>query len=79
MRGIKDVGGITIAQKLDTAALPDMPEGAIASGCMDLVLSPDDIALEIVRIAHATQDIPGDVLAAASPVVAAATAKKKDS
>lgn len=51
--GIKEVGGITIAQKLDTAEQPDMPESAIASGCIDFVLSPEDIAQEIVRIAHA--------------------------
>jgi chemotaxis response regulator CheB len=51
--GIKEVGGITIAQKLDTAGAPDMPGSAIASGCIDLVLSPEDIAQEIVRIAHA--------------------------
>ena len=50
--GIKEVGGITIAQKLDTAGQPDMPESAIASGCIDFVLSPEDIAQEIVRIAH---------------------------
>ena len=49
---IKKVGGITIAQKLETAAHPDMPESAIASGCIDFVLSPEDIAKEIVRIAH---------------------------
>jgi chemotaxis response regulator CheB len=46
--GIKEVGGITIAQKLDTAGQPDMPESAIASGCIDFVLSPEDIAQEIV-------------------------------
>jgi two-component system, chemotaxis family, protein-glutamate methylesterase/glutaminase len=50
--GIKEVGGITIAQKLDTAKQPDMPESAIASGCIDFVLSPEDIAQEIIRIAH---------------------------
>ena len=49
--GIKEVGGITIAQKLETAGHPDMPESAIASGCIDLVLSPEGIAREIVRIA----------------------------
>ena len=48
--GIKDVGGITIAQKLDTAKQPDMPGSAIASGCIDFILSPEDIAREIVRI-----------------------------
>ena len=49
--GIKEAGGVTIAQKLETAAQPDMPESAIATGCIDFVLSPEDIALEIVRIA----------------------------
>jgi len=49
--GIKEVGGITIAQKPDTASQPDMPESAIASGCIDFILSPEDIALEIKRIA----------------------------
>ena len=55
--GIKEVGGITIAQKLDTAAQPDMPESAIESGCIDFVLSPEDIAHEIVRIAHAVSGV----------------------
>jgi two-component system, chemotaxis family, protein-glutamate methylesterase/glutaminase len=50
--GIKKVGGITIAQKPDTAGQPDMPESAIASGFIDLVLSPEDIAKEIIGIAH---------------------------
>jgi two-component system, chemotaxis family, protein-glutamate methylesterase/glutaminase len=50
--GIKEVGGITIAQKLETASQPDMPASAIASGCIDFVLSPEDIAHEIVRIAR---------------------------
>ena len=49
---IKEVGGITIAQRLDTAGEPDMPESAIESGCIDFVLSPEDIAHAIARIAH---------------------------
>ena len=53
--GIKEVGGITIAQKLDTAAQPDMPQSAIASGCIDFVLSPEEIAREIARIAAAVE------------------------
>lgn len=53
--GIKEVGGITIAQKPDTAGQPDMPISAIESGCIDFILSPEDIAKEIVRIAHALQ------------------------
>ena len=54
--GIKEAGGVTIAQKPDTAGQPDMPESAIASGCIDFVLSPEDISLEILRIAHAAQE-----------------------
>ncbi|HMB45412.1 MAG TPA: chemotaxis protein CheB [Candidatus Methanoperedens sp.] len=50
--GIKAVGGITIAQKPETAEMPDMPNSAIASGCIDFILSPEDIAKQIVRIAH---------------------------
>src|SRR5665811_938720 len=49
--GIKEVGGITIAQKLETASQPDMPASAIASGCIDFVLSPEDIAQKIGEVA----------------------------
>jgi chemotaxis response regulator CheB len=57
LAGIKEVGGITIAQKPETAGQPDMPESAIVSGWIDFILSPEDIAKEIARIAHA--DING--------------------
>ena len=50
---IREVGGIVIAQKPDTAGQSDMPESAIASGCIDFVLSPEDIAKKIVAIAQA--------------------------
>ena len=49
--GIQDVGGITIAQKPHTAAQPDMPQSAVESGCIDFILSPEDIAKQIRRIA----------------------------
>ena len=47
---IRDVGGVTIAQSLDTAGQPDMPASAIDTGCIDYVLSPEDIGAEIRRI-----------------------------
>lgn len=53
--GIREVGGITIAQRLDTAAQPDMPESAIESGCVDFILSPEDIAKKLVEIAAAAR------------------------
>ncbi len=55
--GIKEVGGITIAQKPDTAGRPDMPESAIATGCIDYILAPEDIAQEITRIARVESEI----------------------
>ena len=48
--GIKEVGGITIAQKLSTAIQLDMPKSAIDSGCIDFVLPPEEIANKIVEI-----------------------------
>ena len=54
LAGIKEAGGITIAQKADTAGQPDMPQSAIATGFIDFILSPEDIALKIIEIAHAT-------------------------
>jgi chemotaxis response regulator CheB len=53
LSSIRDGGGITIAQRLDTAQQPDMPQSAIASGFVDFVLSPEEIAKTIVKIAHA--------------------------
>jgi len=49
---IKEAGGITIAQKPETAVQPDMPESAIDSGYIDFVLSPELIAREIIKIAN---------------------------
>lgn len=50
---IQQIGGITIAQKANTALQPEMPESAIASGCIDFILSPEDIAKELILIARA--------------------------
>jgi chemotaxis response regulator CheB len=49
---IQKEGGITIAQQPDTAQQPDMPESAIASGCIDYILTPEAIARTIVKIAR---------------------------
>jgi chemotaxis response regulator CheB len=54
--GIKEVGGITIAQKPETAGQPSMPESAIESGCIDFILSPEDIAKKIVKIAQSESE-----------------------
>lgn len=44
---IREVGGITIAQLPASAGQPDMPDSAIASGCVDFVLAPEQIAAQI--------------------------------
>ncbi|MBK7645108.1 MAG: PAS domain S-box protein [Planctomycetes bacterium] len=54
---IKAEGGITFAQD-ESAQQQGMPQSAVASGCVDFVLPPEDIAAEIARIGkhpyHAT-------------------------
>jgi two-component system, chemotaxis family, protein-glutamate methylesterase/glutaminase len=57
--GIREVGGITIAQKQSTAGRPDMPQSAIDTGCIDFVLSPEEIAAKIVQIARAEEKSGG--------------------
>jgi two-component system CheB/CheR fusion protein len=47
---IKAEGGITFAQD-DSAQQSSMPRSAVASGCVDFVLSPEEIARQIARIA----------------------------
>ena len=51
LEAIKAEGGITFAQDT-TAKYDSMPRSAIAAGCVDLVLSPVDIARELARIAQ---------------------------
>ena len=49
MEEIKAEGGITFAQD-NSAQYDGMPAAAIAAGCVDFVLSPEEIAKELVRI-----------------------------
>lgn len=53
---IKAEGGITFAQD-ETAQHDGMPRSAIASGCVDLVMAPDEIAREIARVVRYPQVI----------------------
>ncbi len=50
LEAIKAEGGITFAQD-DSARYDSMPHSAVAAGCVDFVLSPQDIAKELARIA----------------------------
>ncbi len=50
LEAIKAEGGITLAQEPRSAKNEDMPRSAIAAGCVDFVLAPEDIARELVRL-----------------------------
>ncbi len=50
MEEIKAAGGITFAQDEASSKYPGMPQSAARSGCVDLVLPPDQIARELARI-----------------------------
>jgi len=51
MEAIKADGGVTFAQD-ESARYDSMPRSAIAAGCVDFVLSPENIAKELARIAR---------------------------
>jgi two-component system chemotaxis response regulator CheB len=53
MVAVKDAGGLTMAQDPTTAERPEMPEGAIGSGAVDLVLPIEGIALELNKLGRA--------------------------
>src|SRR5215472_10296828 len=52
MAEIQAQGGVTFAQDTASAKYDSMPRSAIASGCVDYVLTPKAIARELARIAH---------------------------
>src|SRR6516164_10963367 len=47
---IKAEGGITFAQEPKSAQYDSMPRSAVAAGCVDFVLTPEEIAQELARI-----------------------------
>ena len=52
LKEIKTVGGITFAQRPQTAKFDSMPLNAIATGVVDYVLSSEEIACELAGIAR---------------------------
>ena len=52
LAAIKGEAGITFAQEPASAKYDGMPTSAIASGCVDFVMTPPAIAREIARIRH---------------------------
>jgi two-component system CheB/CheR fusion protein len=52
IHAIRAAGGTTLVQDPETAKQDGMPRSAIATGKVDLVLTPADIAVELVRLAR---------------------------
>ncbi len=50
VQAIRRAGGIALAQTPGTARFSDMPRHAIETGCIDLVLRPNEMAHELVRL-----------------------------
>jgi two-component system, chemotaxis family, protein-glutamate methylesterase/glutaminase len=48
---IKSRGGTTFAQSFHSAEVPSMPHDAVSTGCVDFLMSPQDIALKLAQIA----------------------------
>jgi two-component system, chemotaxis family, CheB/CheR fusion protein len=61
IQAIKQAGGITFAQEPTSARFPSMPRSAIATGCVDFVLRPHEIARELARLSRHPylRSIPG--------------------
>jgi two-component system, chemotaxis family, CheB/CheR fusion protein len=50
VKAVKAEGGITFAQNAGSAAYDGMPQSAIASGCVDFVLPPEEIARKLANL-----------------------------
>jgi two-component system CheB/CheR fusion protein len=52
LKAIRAEGGICFAQDEESAKYEGMPASAIAAGCVDFILPPRNIAMELARIAR---------------------------
>src|SRR6185312_378601 len=52
LEALKAAGGITSAPTPASAAFDGMPRAAAATGCVDFVLPPSDIATHLTRLGH---------------------------
>ncbi|MGI9421402.1 MAG: chemotaxis protein CheB [Geminicoccaceae bacterium] len=57
IQAIRAAGGITIAQDEGTAKYDGMPNAAIESGCVDLVMPPADIGVKFGQIIQAPRNL----------------------
>jgi len=57
---IRSAGGLTIAQEPSSARFAGMPESAIGSAAVDLVLPPSEIGAALMRVGAAAPAAPGE-------------------
>ena len=58
VQAVRQAGGLTLAQSPETARFSDMPRHAIETGCIDLVLRPNEMAHELVRLGQRLSSAP---------------------
>lgn len=63
LKAIKAANGITLAQDTDTAHYDSMPASAIAAGCVDFVMTPQEMANELGHIARHPEALHADIVA----------------
>ncbi len=56
VQAIREAGGITIAQDTDSAKYDGMPAAAVQTGCVDLILRPQDIGTHLQKILSSPRD-----------------------
>lgn len=59
VQAIREAGGITIAQEPSSAKYDSMPVAAARTGCVDLTLSPLQIAQHLAKILETPRDLSG--------------------
>ncbi|OWU84408.1 hypothetical protein ATO6_11910 [Oceanicola sp. 22II-s10i] len=57
VQAVREAGGITIAQDQATAKYDGMPASAVETGCIDLVLTPEQISEHITEIMASPRDL----------------------
>lgn len=57
VQAIREAGGITLAQDQSTAKYDGMPASAVETGCIDLVLSPEQIGEHLKKIMASPRDL----------------------
>ncbi|MEO1138580.1 MAG: chemotaxis protein CheB [Pseudomonadota bacterium] len=56
VQAIREAGGITIAQDEESAKYDGMPNAAVQTGCVDLILAPSDIGTHLQKILSSPRD-----------------------